>query len=83
MDRLYVVLAIFPYNDADTIAVCESKEAAVAAWRAYMCHYDNEPNGDELAWLNANAQYLRDHGKTERQDSGTFYRINPMSRPLT
>lgn len=79
MTRLYVILAIFPTNDADTVAVCADKEGAIASWRKYLTDSSGEPNGDELDWLNRNAQYLRDHGKSERQDSGVFYRLNPMS----
>lgn len=77
-NRLYVIIAIHPYNDADTVAVSATKEGALAVWASYMRNGETKVSDVEEEWLSNNATYLADFGKSERQDSGTFYRLNPM-----
>lgn len=77
-DRLYVIIAIHSWNDAETVSVAVTKEAALAVWRTYMRNGEERQSDEDEAWLDANAKYLSDFGKSERQDSGTFYRLNPM-----
>lgn len=75
MQHLFVVIAIFPHNDADTVSVGLTKEAALAGWLDYMTAAGGDPNDP---WLVANATNLELHGRTEYQDSKVFYRLNPM-----
>ena len=83
MRKLSVILAIFPFGDADTIAVAEMKETALESWRDYMLNGETFAGlatsyPDQAKWLVDNENNLRLYGKTERQDSGVFYRLNTM-----
>jgi hypothetical protein len=78
MSKLSVIIAIFPHGDADTVAVCATKEGAISAWKAYMRNGEERQSDKDEAWLEANGEYLATVGKTERQDSGVFYRLNPI-----
>lgn len=77
--RLYVIIAIFTHNEAVTVSVGRTKEDALKAWRKYMTYDEsNLLAADKQRWVNDNECYLREFGKSERQDNGTFYRLNPM-----
>lgn len=78
-EKLFVILAIFPYNEADTVTVSFSKKDAVKSWCNFMRNGETRLSDREETWLAENATYLSTVRKTERQDSGVFYRLNPMS----
>lgn len=75
MNRLFVVIAIFPHGDADCVAVCPSAAEAVKSWRRYMTEYCGDT---EKLWLETAAHDLENYGRTDRHYSGVFYRLNLM-----
>ena len=75
--KLSVINAIFPHGDADCVTVADTKESAVAVWRKYMNNGDVETDKDKM-WLDEQANNLLTVGITDKQDSGVFYRLNPM-----
>lgn len=74
---LYVILAIFPHNDAQALAASTDRGQCLESWKTYMLNgedFDNMPD-HERQWLVKACVDLLQHGITDKQDSKVFYRM--------
>lgn len=83
--RLYVIIAILPFGDADVISVAETKDVAIEAWKEYMHNivaFRSLSPADE-GWITENSQYMTRTGVTNKHPAlATFYRLCPVAQDI-
>ena len=77
---IYVIIAIFSHADAQVVTANTDRGTAVNTWQDYMLNGNRFDDllDHERQWLFKARVDMLQHGKTDKQDSGTFYRMQVL-----